>query len=166
MEPITTVEHEGHTIEIFYDPDSESPRGWGTATTFWTFHPRYCSPDPNPNRDFKPNDREHIWLPVWIYDHSEVIYEAAVVNPFSCPWDSGCVGLIWVSKEDIRRLFGWKHLTKTRALQVVEWLKAEVREYSRWANGEVYGFEIPDTGESCWGFYDLGDCIEEAKACV
>lgn len=55
-----------------------------------------------------------------------------------------------------------------------EWLKeamtAEIEEYSRWANGECYGFVIKDRNgemvESCFGFIGYEYAEEEAKAMV
>lgn len=164
MQSIETIEHDGHTIEIFYDDHPESPRDWGHSSTFWTFHSRYCSPDPDPDPDFRPNDREHIWLPVYMYDHGGVVYNT---TGFSCPWDSGCVGLIFIEKSKVRKDHGWKRITKAREEQVLSWLRSEVDVYSQWAGGEVYGYVIDDgDGNSCWGFYGLDYCIEEAKACV
>ena len=170
-DPIEThTTDDGHTIEIFYDDHPESPRDWGHSSTFWTFHSRYCSPDPNPDPDFTPNDRDHIWLPVWMYDHSGVAYAAAPSNPFHCPWDSGCVGLIWISKSQVRHDHGWKRITKAREDKILSYLKSEVETYSQWANGEVYGYVVKDADDeevdSCWGFYGMDYCLQEAEACI
>lgn len=51
--------------------------------------------------------------------------------------------------------------------QIVAALKAEVRAYSQWAGGEVWGYVVrgPDGEEieSLWGCYDLDDCRAEAR---
>jgi hypothetical protein len=41
--------------------------------------------------------------------------------------------------------------------------KPEVKEFSAYLSGEVYGYVIDDDGDSCWGFYSVEDAIEAAK---
>lgn len=106
--------------------------------------------------------KTHLILPVYLYDHSGVMYKTA---PFSCPWDSGQVGFIYVSHADIQKEYGAVNdETLGKAAQV---LTAEVKEYSMWANGECYGYVCKDEGggelNSCWGFIGYEYVEEEAK---
>jgi hypothetical protein len=96
---------------------------------------------------------------------------------FHCPWDSGQVGFIYVSREKVREDFGWKRITKAREQQILAYLKAEVETYDQYLRGDVYGFiveerpaavfdadgktvdvdvdddELWEQTDSCWGFY-------------
>lgn len=158
-------------IRIEHDPDPESPRrAFDNVGTFWTEHRRYCSPDPIPHQTITDSikamfgswskfDRGCVWLPVYLYDHSGVAYRT---TPFSCPWDSGQVGIIFATNQKCREEWGAHYRRKARA-----YLAGEVEEYSTWANGEVYGYVVEDEAgteiESCWGFYGH-DAVEEAIA--
>lgn len=106
-------------------------------------------------------------LPLYLYDHSGITMST---NPFGCHWDSGQVGFIYVMREDILKEFDRKRLTKKLRKRVEEILIAEVECYDQYLRGDVYGFQITplddedDVLDSCWGFYGLDDCIEEAKS--
>lgn len=175
MDVIETIELEtGHKIKIWHDENADSPRDWDPLDSkFYTWHRRYSSPDKHnirePMYSLPPN---HIGIKVWMYDHSGHCYAAADHNPFHCPWDSGQVGWIFISREDARARLGVKRLTKKHVEKILEQLKSEVEIYSEYVNGEVYGFTVYDpSGEeidSCGGFYgsDREYMLSEAKANV
>lgn len=76
-------------------------------------------------------------LPVWMYDHGDVALSAGEQTyPFTCGWDSSFAGLIFATRESLE---DWPDWTLDKVEEV---LKAEVRQYSQWANGECYGFTI------------------------
>lgn len=186
---IETFTHNGKYIEIVADDSGicESPRECCNLGTFWTQERRSYSPDAlevsgnifqsvsslfggiaEAESNAKALDRSCIWLPVWKYEHSGVMYRAAESNPFSCRWDSGQVGYIWVRKETVRAEYGVKRITPATRAKVLDVLKAEVETYSQWANGETYGFKIYDQEDgdeldSCWGFIGLDHVTESAK---
>jgi hypothetical protein len=104
----------------------------------------------------------YIILPVYMYEHSGI---ALSTGSFSCPWDSGQVGYIYVSKEKVIEEYGdWTAETVAKASKQLE---NEVETYSQFVNGEVYGFIIEDKDgeyvDSCWGFFGYDFCLEEAK---
>lgn len=122
-------------------------------------------------------EKHCIILPLYLYDHSGITMN---VGGFSCPWDSGQVGFIYVSKAKVRQEYGWKRITEKRLKQVESYLKGEVKVYDKLLTGEVYGFvaerlmPCPDDWEleewsdcdahweeedSCWGFFGM-DIIE------
>lgn len=163
----------GYKLEISHDDYAESPRHDDNLGTFWTWHRRYSSPDKHsiPDPMYKlPADT--IGIKVWMYDHSGCSYAAADANPFHCPWDSGQVGWIFATREDIRKWFGVKRITKTIIQMTLDLLEHEVEIYSQWVNGEVYRWTVLDAeGEeidSCGGYYGSTreEIIEEAKQCL
>jgi len=96
---------------------------------------------------------KYIVLPLYLYDHSGITMRT---TPFSCPWDSGQVGVIFVEKNKVREEYGWKVITAKRKEKILERLKGEVETYDQYLRGEVYGFRKLVDGEevdSCWGFY-------------
>lgn len=116
----------------------------------------------------------YVMLPLYLYDHSGITMNT---GGFSCPWDSGQVGFIYVEWEKAVREYG---LTDERfpsladkVERVNEALRTEVKVYDQYLRGDVYGFEVetgvvvtktwPDGstereidwghGDSCWGFF-------------
>ena len=147
------------TLKIKHDELSESPREWDNLGTMVCFHRRYTLGD---KHDFStPDDfqdtvthRNAVILPLYLYDHGGITIRTA---PFSCPWDSGQVGWIYVSKEKIREEYSCKQITKDVIEKVEKVLEAEVKTYDQFLTGDVYGFVIEDEDgqdvDSCWGFY-------------
>ena len=109
-------------------------------------------PDDIKSEHIKAYINKHFFiLPVYMYEHSSV---ALKTTPFACPWDSGQLGFIYASRNS-------KGYT-----DMLAGLEAEVRTYSQYLSGEVYGFEIVDEDgeivDACSGFYGYEDCKAEA----
>lgn len=104
-------------------------------------------------------------LPLYLYDHSGITIST---SSFSCQWDSGQVGFIYITKEKIEQEFGWKILTKARREKIEKYLRGEVECYDKYLTGEAYGYQVLDSeGEiedSCWGFFDRDEAEKEAIA--
>lgn len=99
-------------------------------------------------------------LPLYLYDHSGITMNT---KGFSCRWDSGQVGFIYMTKETAIENWGKKNLTLKIQEKALACLEAEVKEYNQYLTGEIYGFKVKtlDTKEekdSCWGFY--GDTFD------
>jgi hypothetical protein len=85
------------------------------------------------------------------------------------------LGYIYVTKENVRKEYGVKRVTRKVLDKVAKLLVAEVQEYDHYLTGNVYGYEITK-GErqagkvidSCWGFlgYPEDYVIPEAKAVI
>jgi|VirMetMinimDraft_7_1064189.scaffolds.fasta_scaffold33119_5 hypothetical protein len=152
---IEKITNGGLTLRLEHDSDAESPRGY-QESVFFGFHNRVVSPD-TPPRPRPPTaraiaeSRDNICLPVWMYDHGARVYQAAESNPFSCPWDSGLFGFIYISRADARKRYAISRITKGYLAKIKADLAQEVATYSQWANGEFYRWYI-ENGE--------GDCID------
>jgi hypothetical protein len=163
-----------HKVRTFIDNDPESPRDWCNLGTMICFHGRYKlgdkhsydSNDYSGWEEMKENiidtENVHTILPLYLYDHSGITMNT---TGFSCNWDSGQVGWIFVSKEVVMK----EGIDETK---VEEYLKNEVKTYDQYLRGDVYGYEIVkvttcDLGheheevvDSSYGYYGEDDCME------
>lgn len=93
-------------------------------------------------------------LPLYLYDHSGITIST---TPFSCPWDSGQIGFIYIDSKGIDYAYGYKRLNDKRRNEIINHLIKEVEVYDHYLRGDVYTFDIiDDKGEtihSCGGFF-------------
>ena len=161
---------DGTTLNIYQDTSPFSPREWDNLGTMVCFHNKYNLGDEHViNKDDYNSFEEmiednvksgDITLSLYLYDHSGL---SISTEPFGCRWDSGQVGYITISKEKIIREYGNNDLA-TR-VNVMKYLKNEVKTYNQYLTGSVYGFTITEEEtcslghvhenelEACWGFY-------------
>lgn len=105
-----------------------------------------------------------VMTPIYIYDHGGI---ALSNSPFACPWDSGQVGVVFMTLDTAKRVFGDlpEHELKTKAL---ECLKTEIALYNDYVSGQVYSYEIinedNDVVHSCGDIYGKDQVIELALA--
>lgn len=180
-------------LRIIYDENPESPRKWDNLGKMICSHRNYNLGDKQLESKLDHmqeivqdlNIREYIegldkdyWydedklqefieakegavvLPLYLYEHSGITMNT---TGFSCRWDSGQVGWIYVSKERIIEEYG--DASKESVEKARRVLESEVETYAQYLEGDVYGFEIIkqeqcDHGhvhekheDSCWGFY-------------
>lgn len=106
-------------------------------------------------------DKNYVVLPLYLYDHAGITMST---SPFSCPWDSGQVGIIYISKKKALEEYSWKRLTKSNRTKLISYLVAEVELYDQFLTGDCYGYNIHKLNEddendedyevdSCWGFF-------------
>src|SRR5947209_13180691 len=145
MDAIETIEKNGYTARIEVDDSPESPRTWGHMGTMISWHTRKTVGDRDGIREgldpaeFTAELREQnaLIVPVYMYSHSG---ETIRTTPFGDPWDSGQVGIIFATVEEIVKEYG-SDTPETRA-QARQYLVGEVDTYNLWASGEVYGYVI------------------------
>lgn len=116
-------------------------------------------------RLMKAIEKDYIILPLFLYDHSGITMR---VGAFCDPWDSGQVGYIYVAKDTVRKEYSSRAVTASVRAKAISCLMSEVETYADYLEGNVCGYVVEDEqGEhldSCWGFYGLDYCREEAKA--
>ena len=137
------IQHE--TEEVLYNP-----REYDNLGSMVCYHSRYNLGDKNPYLPghYKPNPRNFsgwghmrqylekvhdlaVCLPVYMYEYGAV---AVSTKLFSCLWDSGQIGFIFVSKEKLRKEYGVKRVTASLVAKAVRILEAEVQEYNQYLN--------------------------------
>lgn len=109
---------------------------------------------------------EYIGVPVWSYVHSGATVRAAWQNPFSCPWDSGRSGWVYVPMEKALKEYGRKLPSKKFRLRVRDQLIKEVEVFNMYLTGDVYGYEIEHNGhslDSCWNYSGYADLEKELE---
>ena len=169
--------YQGYEINIKQDPDPQSCLEWDSLGTIATWHRRYNLGHEQPKES--PAEfismlykNKAIFLPVYMYDHSGITIST---SPFSCNWDSGQLGIIYVTREklDDPDFYHFKPKKRIKVAKVKEYLEQEIKTYDQYLTGQVYGFVIKKDGEtidSCWGFYEdnieTSYCLEEARNLV
>lgn len=161
---IEIIKYKGKEIKIGYDEFSENPiDSMDFLGTINCFHRNYnIGHDHNYNLyDLNNiiNHKDFLSLPVYMYDHSGITINT---TGFSCQWDSGQIGIIYVSKEKIRQEYSVKRITKKIEKQVYEVLRSEIKTLDIYLTGQIFGFQTDN--DSCYGFYDYDECIQEAKS--
>lgn len=197
-------------VEIWSDDDPESPRDWDNLGVMCCKHRRYNLGDEQmSDPDDKllelvheihphfPHEDDVEWtsgmwkdkveqilakhyaiLPLYLYDHSGL---AMSTGGFSCPWDSGQVGFIYMNLEKAREIGGcagkgWldpvefertdkfplrsitRTVTGTVRERAEQWLRDEVETYDSFLRGNVCGFR-------CYAVDPVTGDEEEADSC-
>lgn len=176
----------GYEIRIDVDDWSDDPRSWDSDFTMVCGHHNYRLGDeqwsPRYAREYAMYEYFHamsglypdaydldehqlerisewveknvLWLPLYIYEHGGITMKT---SSFSCPWDSGMVGFIYITRENARLAYGWQRITKEREEEIYTWMRSDVKVYDQYLRGEVYHVSIEYDGEhleSCGGIYD------------
>lgn len=152
-------------LEIVPDPDPMHPRkDWDRFSTLVTWHRRYELGDENPRETpdeywESVKDESVGRLPVYMYEHGGI---ALSTGSFSCPWDSGQLGFIWMSKKQQEDAGIADEDIEAR-------LQSDIEVYNKYLNGGFCGYRVIDTDnpddplDSCWGFDDEEYCRKEGE---
>ena len=182
MDAIKTYRQGDKVLKIFQDEDPEDPREWDNMGKMVLFHKRYTLSNELKldSDDYEGWDElayklrvEHgarLLIPVYMLDHSGIRIKA---GSFNDPWDSGQIGFIIATDEDIRECFMVKRITKAIEKRAYDNLLGEVETYDKYVSGQVYGYTIStektcdlghkheEVDDSCWGFYDVDEIVAE-----
>lgn len=167
-----TINYKGIDIEINQDEYPESPRDWDNLGTMVCFHSRYNLGDKHDYsiedvQEIYNNSKEYISLPLFLYDHSGITMNT---TGFSCGWDSGQVGVIFVSRKKVREEFNVKRISNKLEKKIISYLVGEVETYDQYLTGNVYWYNIDETNDSCSGYFgydhEKTGLLEDAKASI
>ena len=188
-----------YVITVAQDTYAESPRVWDNMGTMVCFHSRYNLGDKHDYSDarhfmhalsglyeYEESDyltdeqltrcqeeveKKNVILPLYLYDHSGITMNT---GGFSCQWDSGQVGYIYLSLEQARTEYSAKRVSKKLRARIEKYLTGEVETYDSYLTGDVRGFSIvrnDDDGDeidvdSCWGYFggDFTYMTDEIKS--
>lgn len=170
-----------YELEIEQDNDPMNPRTeWDNITTMVCFHRNYNLGDKHnyKSSDFESwdelkeqimNDHKVLAIkPLYMYDHSGITIST---SPFSCRWDSGQIGWVFITLERLKSIIG-----ENESIKLNEFIDSDVETYDNYLTGEVYqytiyeietcslGHEHKSIVESCGGFFDEEDCENEGKS--
>lgn len=163
---ITTTDGRKLRLVIEQDQFPEDPRSWDNFGTMLCCNQYYQLGDCNSNRDtelqlaeicrkYGKSDEEIdemtfveevqfildqddvCGLPLWLYDHSGI----SMSTERQCSWDSSFVGLIFVEKDFYLAQMCLKDEEDWKA-KAKETLEGEVKTYSDFLEGNVYGWTL------------------------
>ena len=169
-----------YIVKVVQDDNPIDPREeWDNLCTMVCFHRNYRLGDkhnhtPETIADMlKWNRKTIFYRPLYLYDHSGITISTA---PFSCRWDSGQVGWIYVERDKFLKEFGFKKMTKKAKERLEELFVGETKVYDDYLTGNVYGFVVEEPESeacvsSCWGFFGepedcLAEGVSEARAII
>lgn len=171
MDAIETFDSYGNSVSIYSDEDAQNPR---TECDHFghmiCFHGRHNLGDEHKLSIEEALEIEErtdvVCIALYLYDHSGITMRASTKgNPFTCPWDSGKVGIIYVTHDEIKKEYG--AVDGTSIEKAAKLLLAEVQEYDQYLTGDVYGYVVTDKDgeeiDSCWGIYGLEEARKQAK---
>ncbi len=163
-------------LKITQDEFAGNPRvDWDNLGNMICFHSRYNLGDYEKAKNYDPKEyyslkkrKDVVILPLYLYDHSGITMNT---TGFSCNWDSGQIGFIYVTHEEIRKQMQVGRVTQAMRDKVKTYLEGEVETYDQYLTGNVHCFSIvkketcnlgcehEEHEDSCGGFY--GDNMEE-----
>ena len=124
--------YKGFTICVEQDENACSPREeYDHSGVMVCRHRGYNLGDHQSTQEELEGMDIGVSLPLYLYDHSGITIST---SPFSCVWDSGRVGLIYMTKAEVEEVGG-----EQRALEILE---GEVKEYDQYLTGDVWCYDI------------------------
>lgn len=171
-------------LEIGLDIHALNPREYSDPISrMLCFHSRY---DLGDDLDYRVDDYDGwyevkkaieedenvvVIKPVYLFDHSGITIST---TPFSCRWDSGQVGWVWITKESIEENYGECNEENTE--KAVSMMMTEIEEYDDYIRGDVYEYTLYEKVtcecckhvdmehiDGCSGFYGYTNLIENIK---
>lgn len=182
METIKEQDIKDLKVKVVYDECPENPREWNNFGKMVCFHGRYDLGDESglkssqfegwhELKDFLIKEKKAALIsPLFLYDHSGLWLKIGSFANSPLPqghayFDSGQVGFIYATAQDIKENFLVKRISKKILSKAEDLFKSEVETYTNYLNGNVYGFVVEDSEEkhvdSCYGFYSVEKALKE-----
>lgn len=165
-----TIEYKNHTIKIMQDEYPINPRiDFDNAGTMVCFHKKYNLGDKHKYdiEDIADLEANNICLPIYMYDHSGITIKT---SPFSCRFDSGQLGIIFISYANALKEFKADSINPELIAKAKQLLQYEVEEYDKYLQGDVWHYSITNSNDieidGCGGFYGADYCLAEARHAV
>jgi len=186
MNTIEKITYRGLEIEIVVDKYPEDPREWDNLGTMLTRHRDYNLGDAiipesyyndHLGQDIHIEDMETlsdyieqeygeiaIIKPLYLLDHSGLWLSTSRFMSDPGGWDTSHIGVIFATKEDLRKEYRVKRITKSILDRANGVLNNEVEVYGKYISGDIMGW-VTDN-DSCWGYYDYDSVISDAKESI
>ena len=175
MAALKTIESKNYKFEVHQDGDVECPREWENLTQMIFFDNYSRLGDKHQltsEKSIESQLKGVVFIkPVYAYIHGGMTIS---LKPFNCRWDSGQLGWVVVTKEDLRRTYGVKYVTqkflKEKTKDIESSIEAEIKLLNQYIAGDTYYFTVTEksTGEivdSYGGYYGfdikaMAECVE------
>jgi len=170
-------------LVVDFDNNPESPRMWDNICTFtcWGKY-KYVGDKHDMNfdecrsiTDIKEiiEDRHEVLMmkPLYVYDHGGITISTGEPYDYRNPIrDSSFIGFVYITKEQWNKICGDMEYDNDRLDKCIE---GEVETYDKYWTGMIYKYEIykvetcnlgcehEELVDSCCGYYDEEDCIQE-----
>ena len=188
---VATYSYGEAKIHIWRDPDADSPRTWDNVWKWWCAWPREFNPvdeDDNVRCVFRarlerdgfyedhPGNTEELikWLEEkypdeWFHPIYGVSHGGTTITWTRWIEDSGVAYIASCKKSKAKEEWPCVPEEKLRD-RAIEYLKTEFDSMKKWMDDEVVGYTIEnavgETSDSCGGFFDMDDCLEQACEAV
>lgn len=160
--PVETFTFDEGVVELYHDEDYAGPRENDNIVTFALYHRRYGLGD---KKEYDEASDLTEWLEenkatvevmaIYGYEHGGITISCA---PFSCPWDSGQLGVAYITKG---KALSYGAKRKTWREEARHWIECETSEYNTYLTEGGYGWVAKDEHgeviESCWGYNGYED---------
>ena len=112
------------------------------------------------NQCFARIQEKFIVLPVYMYEHSNIALSTGsfIGRAQHAEWDSGQLGFIYVSKEDVRNEYKVSRISKQLLKTVKTVLDNEVKLYGHYINGDCYGYTLDKFNEETQEWENIDSC--------
>lgn len=178
-------------VKIKQSMDYENPRTlWDNAGKFLFHHKRYNLGDEDLWKELGINTNdfgswteieEHlikncdaaITAQVRMYDHSGITISSSWSGQHVDQWDSGTIGIAYMTKADILKEWGGKRLSAALKEKAQKIVQGEIETYDHYLTGNVYDYRLNDEDDdmldSCSSYFgdpkDSG-AIDEAVSMI